>query len=210
MEEVFQAVDLMIKRDDEGVYDLVIENGKFKDVNSFDTAFSMIIHCERRADPSEVPTPELRRGWWGNLILSDVGFEQGSKLWLLYQERRTQDILNKAVNFVQQACEWLVEDGHLRSVDVSGELVGQGGIGLNIKYLTFDNKIEARYYEMWRNTGRSYRVEKLQALPNLIIERMKPVSENDEEGVQQFIIGGQFLLENGAELLLDRKSVKRI
>lgn len=205
-----QGVDWLLDRDSEGVYDFVIENGQFKTINSFDTAFDMIIHCERRADASEVPLPQYRRGWFGNLLLNDGVFEIGSKLWLLQQERRTQETLNRAVDYVKQACQWLIDDGHLQDLTVSGRFISKGGIGLDIKYITLDNITESKYYEMWKNTGKQDKEPSLPALPNILLDYVEIVNlEDSEEGGDQSYelvprVGGKLLCEDGTPLLLTK------
>lgn len=149
----FTDIDFYLERNSDGIYDLVVEGGKFKTLNNFDTALQMIIFCERRADESEVPLPQYRRGWWGNLYLTETNFEIGSKFWLLRQERRTTDILNKAITYMQEACQWLVDDNHLKSVTVTGELKDIDGIRLFFDFVTFDNKVESRWFDLWKNTG---------------------------------------------------------
>ncbi len=148
------ANDFAIDRNENGIFDLVIEGGQFKTVYSFDTALKLIIFCDARADESEVPLPQNRRGWLGNAILRDDDFQMGSKLWLLEQERTTQNTLNKALDYVQKACDWLVDDIHVKSVEVTGTILNQDGFRIGILFTTLDNKVESRYYDLWFNTGR--------------------------------------------------------
>lgn len=152
-----KKVDLLLKRKEElnDLYDLELLGGDLALVDNFNTALQMVVYCERRADPSEVRQPQLRRGWWGNELAQVAGFQIGSKLWLLKQARRTQDTLNKAVTYAQEGLQWLVDDGYLDKVEVEGFFSGVSGIRLEIRLLRPDNITETRYFDLWQNTERT-------------------------------------------------------
>lgn len=195
--------DFFLARNSDGIYDFVIEDGQFKTVSSFDTAFLVTMFCERRADVSEVPAPEYRRGWLGNLLLFDDGFELGSKLWLLYQERNTDTVLNKAVDYLNNALQYMVDDGHVESFTVVGSPFFdsngiRNGIRLTIKYIVDKNITESRYYELWQNTPDRGRIVNEDAV-HYILYSVPDMSEGAEEGAT---IEGKILLlgdpDNGA------------
>lgn len=148
-----KLVDFFLERDNDGVYDLVIEDGQFKMVDTFDTMLQLIIFGERRADESEVIIPHRRRGWVGNTYLTEEGHQNGSKLWLLAQARRTTDTLNAAIDYMQNATAYLVEDGLVHQVNVRGEFVGLFGIRLFIDLLLLNNQTESFIFDIWLNTG---------------------------------------------------------
>lgn len=149
-------IDIFLEKDEQtGVYDIWFdETGQLKTVKNFDTALQMVVFCDARADESEVIAPENRRGWYGNLLLNSAGYDIGSKLWLLQQARRTQETLNKAINYVREACQWLIDDGHLRQVNVSGEFFGRSGIRLHIELVAYNNKSTKYSYVLWDETAR--------------------------------------------------------
>ena len=148
-------IDIAIDKNDEGIFDIAIESGDFKKVGGFDTQLKMSLFAERRADSSEQPVAELRRGWWGNLVGVIQGFENGSKLWLLEQARLTQDTLNKAVDYARECLQWMVEDGHLINITVEGEFltIPQQGIRLTIVLIRDNGITETKYFDLWENTG---------------------------------------------------------
>jgi len=110
--------DILLEIDEETcLYDLVIEqDGDFKKTNSFITALILSFFCERRASVSEIPEVYRRRGWIGNI---NRLVEYGSKLWLLEQQRLTNETVNKARTYIEQALEWLVEFDYLSQVTVT-------------------------------------------------------------------------------------------
>lgn len=145
-------IDFQLLRNDAGIFDMVIEDGDFKIIDAFDTAIFMSIFCERRADASEQPVNFLRRGWWGNLLAQIEGFEIGSKLWLLFQARITQNTLNLAISYLQDGLQWMVTDGLLDNVIVTGELRGDDKIFVNISLVRSNNVVDSRSFELWENT----------------------------------------------------------
>ena len=134
---------------DNFVYDFNFrDDGDFELDNTFDTAIQMSLLTDKRADASEVVQPELRRGWWGNLLNENQDYEIGSKLWLLFQARKTTDNLNKAIDFTRECFDWMVEDGYTQAVNVDGVILEQG-FQLNISFVREDNKVEKPLYELW-------------------------------------------------------------
>lgn len=137
--------------DSKGYYDLIIdENGDFEKENSFDSAIIVSLTAERRADVTESPIPEKRRGWEGNEFMP---VEFGSKLWLLEQERLTNQVLNQADVYAAQALQWLIDFNYLESIIVEADRSQRRTLGLNIDLFRFNGQIEHRYFEPWNNTG---------------------------------------------------------
>lgn len=147
------AIDIqLLQQDGTGEFVISLENGDFKTIDSFDTSISIALFGDARADSSEVPAVERRRGWWGNNFGEDPEFQLGSKLWLLNQNRRTQETLNKAITIAQSALQWLVDDGHAKNVEVSGAFT-ENGIGLTITIFRGSAVTETRFFDLWNNSG---------------------------------------------------------
>jgi phage gp46-like protein len=148
-----EKIDIAVRKTGE-IFDIDFEDGDLKSIDSFDTAINMSVFEERRADESEQPVNDLRRGWVGN-ELSDVdGFEIGSKLWQLYQARANEDTANKSVTILQEALIWLVEDGHLSNVTVSSQL-SSDNIDITITLVRSNNVVDSRSFKLWENTGKN-------------------------------------------------------
>lgn len=136
-----------------GYYDIAIgADGDIEKTDSFDTALLLSIFCERRASESEVPEPQRRRGWIGNLY----GIvEYGSKLWLLYQARLTLSTVNRARGYLEQSLSWLTEGGYLKRVVVTTSRdIDRSALIADIQLIRFDDTIDTRNYTLWDNTGR--------------------------------------------------------
>lgn len=148
--------DLEITRENtpDGCYDLVIApNGDLAQISGFDTSLIMSLFCERRADESEIPAANLRRGWWGNTVSDDAGFEIGSKLWIVIEQpRKLTEVMNRAIKYIQDGLQWLVDDGYLDQVIV-GAVFSAIGLQANIQLLRSQSVIDSKYYDLWQSTG---------------------------------------------------------
>lgn len=132
------------------IFDIVIDqDGDLGNGDFLDTAILYSILGERRASESEVPISSNRRGWIGN---EGKDYENGSKAWLFEQARRTQSNLNELAGALQDALEWMVEDGLLERV-TSRVFIEQGFTKAEITLYRFNSKVEHRYYTLWENTG---------------------------------------------------------
>jgi len=128
-------------------YDFALDaNGDIATADQLDTALLMSLFCERRAAPSEMPHPELRRGWIGNE--ATPGFEIGSKLWLYEQARVTRTTLNGIQTEALNAMSWLVEDGLAKKVEASVSTTE-----LTIDLYRPNSEVVSTYYPLWEGTG---------------------------------------------------------
>lgn len=128
--------------EDNKEYDISFnEQGDFANDNSIQTALLISLFDDKRADSTEIANPILRNGWLGNEINLD-GFEQGSKLWLLAQERNTVQTKNQAVEYCKASLQWLLDDGIITALKVTGLNTNQGiSIQVEIGY----NGITSQY-----------------------------------------------------------------
>lgn len=131
-------------------YDITVDqDGDLGNGDFLDTAILYSIYGERRASESEVPISSNRRGWIGN---EGKDFENGSKVWLFEQARRTQSNLNELAGALQDALEWMVDDGLLERVTARTFIEG-GLTKAEIVLYRFNSKVEHIYYTLWENTG---------------------------------------------------------
>ncbi len=99
--------------------DLAIRNADIALDRSLRSAVLVSLFTDARVEPDELPDGETdRRGWWGQDFEDDqIGI--GSKLWTLARSKRTNATLLQYQSFAMEALQWLVTDGHVRSVQVS-------------------------------------------------------------------------------------------
>lgn len=147
-------VDISLELTSDGYYDIFpSENGDIRTTEGFDTTILLSLFLERRADSSEMAPAERRRGWWGNVIADNEGFEVGSKLWLLEQSRMTQKAINNSEDWAQESVDWFVEDSILRSVSAESIQQSTDALLIEVTLVRFDSKTETRLYNAWEATA---------------------------------------------------------
>lgn len=133
------------------LYDISIgADGDIVTDDFFDTSLLYSLLGERRADPSEVVEPQLRRGWIGS---EGKDFENGSKLWLFEQARVTRTNLNRIEDEARKALQWMIDDRFVVSVDQVTATVKSGTVTLEIVIRRSRSEVERRFFDLWQNTG---------------------------------------------------------
>jgi phage gp46-like protein len=144
-------VDIKLTKDSYGNYDVTFtDTGDFTPEISISNAIIISLLQEKRADESEHSIPELRRGWWGNELNDVIGYEAGSKLWLLSQAKNTEDTLNRSIDYSRDCLQWLIEDGYVNDIQVSGVRT-VFAILLSIKIVRINGETETLTYNLFEN-----------------------------------------------------------
>lgn len=123
-----------------GLVDLELAaNGTLVPETSLRTAAIVSLLSDRRADGddrlpyevrSENPIPADRRGWAGDAFDNR---RLGSRLWLLAREKQTTETLRRAIFYVREALQWMLDDGHAVSLDVEASWAGLGRLNVLIR-----------------------------------------------------------------------------
>ncbi len=150
--------DVLIRANNDGLYDLVIEGNEFASAGGFETAIPVSLFTDARAPAALVAEPQNRRGWIGNLMTAATMRQLGSILWVLDQTRITQETLNIARLAAQDAFQWMIDDGIALGVLISLARSSQTGIIITIQ-ITDTSNVVSRYQTLWRATDAS-------AIPN--------------------------------------------
>ncbi|MBW5820352.1 phage GP46 family protein [Yersinia enterocolitica] len=108
--------------------------------DSLTTDVTISLFTDRRAlDSDTLPDgSDDRRGWWGD---SYRDRPIGSRLWLLSREKATQDTLERARGYAEEALEWLKTAGRVSAVNVRAEPLHQGWLGLYVALTLPDGSI---------------------------------------------------------------------
>lgn len=145
-------IDIALVQDEFGKFDISFsENGDFALTKGFDTAINMSIYCERRATAAEVPVAPMRRGWWGNVASLTANFEIGSKLWLVRQERLTQEVINKIKDYINLGLDWLIIQEYAVEINVDAAVINQELI-VEVSIKRPNGQVEKRGFKIWQNT----------------------------------------------------------
>ena len=91
----------------------------------FENAVLVSIGTDKRAlDDDVIPDgTENKRGWWGD-ILNSNGDQIGSRRWLLYRSKLTDDTMNDLEDYDMEALQWMIDDGAASSVVISVTKIG--------------------------------------------------------------------------------------
>lgn len=146
-----EPVDL--KLTDTGDYfDITIDSdGDFSTTDGLNTSLTVSFFTDRRADESEVTSPQYRRGWFGNLFNDTDEPELGSKIWLLDQTPLTTNAVNNAIAYARDAYSWLTDLGFADRVDVTASSTIDS-IFITITVIKNNDIITQKVYNLWVNT----------------------------------------------------------
>lgn len=135
--------------------DIALEQFALAADDGLETAVILSLFTDARAsDDDPLPFGESdRRGWWADAFPSVDRDRIGSRLWLLRREKQTQDTLNRAREYAEEALDWLIADGVARSVEVESFIVRNGVLGLSVVIQRPDASIARfRYETLWNRS----------------------------------------------------------
>lgn len=96
----------------------------------------------RATDDDPVPDGANRQGWWADPTL-------GSRLWLLKRAKLTPKTLGTARRYVEEALQWLVDEGIASRVEVTAERQGKALALAVAAYRPRDPRNVVRYDFIW-------------------------------------------------------------
>lgn len=117
----------------DGAIDLVFAGDDVALDQGLETAVLVSLFTDRWVPTEELPAGVTdQRGWWGDLLSEIRGDEIGSKLWLLEREKQSNEVLERAREYSEEALQWLIDDGIATSVVVATEFTKAGMIGIEV------------------------------------------------------------------------------
>jgi phage gp46-like protein len=133
--------------------DWQVQAGALASGNDLVTAVLISLFTDRRAAPSDtIPDGTNNpRGWWADNGADGNTDLWGSRLWLLDRSKApTQQVLNAAVNYCNEALAWMITDGVAASIDVqaSWQQVNFLAIQVNI-YKTNGTNQSLKFQLLW-------------------------------------------------------------
>ena len=139
--------------------DFAVANGDLVLDNSLDTAVIISLGTDRLAaadDPLPDPRDPDRRGFWGDEPVDPSDgrkYPLGSRLWLLRRAKFSDRTPALAVRYVQEALQWLIDDGVAASVVVTvasqSQPLGTLLLGIQIIRNTPDRSGSRIYDTQW-------------------------------------------------------------
>lgn len=94
-------------------FDWRLSGAQLEGDDGLETAIVLSLFTDRRAaDDDALPDgTDDRRGWWADAYPDVDGDAIGSRLWLLFREKETQAVVQRAREYTEEALAWLLEDG---------------------------------------------------------------------------------------------------
>ncbi len=111
--------------------DYQLVNGDLAHDHDIKTAVIISLFTDRRAaDDDRLPFPDSsKRGWWADALLTR---RIGSRLWLLFREKQTQDVVNRCNEYGKEALQWLVDDGIAKTVTFKAFILRTGILAFTV------------------------------------------------------------------------------
>jgi len=119
----------------DGLIDMDFGDGGTAIDESLRTAVIISLFTDRRAEPDDL-LPDGgtdRRGWWADIYPQVDADRIGSRLWLLAREKQLPSVLQRAQAYAAEALQWLLDDGLVTELAVTGAFARSGVIGLIIR-----------------------------------------------------------------------------
>lgn len=107
------AVDLLLGMVDHSEYDLLLaESGDLATDAALRSAITLSIYSDAWVDG--------KNGWWGDTYTGDRPIAN-CKLWTLKGKPTTRENVQKGIEYVTHATQWLIDDHHFDRIDIEGE-----------------------------------------------------------------------------------------
>jgi phage gp46-like protein len=138
--------------DNSEYYDLSLnDDGSLAVTDGLNSSLIVSFFTDARAEETEVSNPFYRRGWWGNLFTQDDQPEYGSKIWLIDQAIMSDDTVNDAISYVQQAYDWLLSQNYADQVNVNA-ISNFNSLIIRVEIIKNSEIISQKAYNIWQNT----------------------------------------------------------
>ncbi len=115
--------------------------------------YNSLFSWARARDDDDLPG-DSRYGWWADTYATDQPDDRfGSRLWLLMRAKLTDETVQKAQEYAQEALQWLIDDGVAVSVSATAERVGSDRLDLTIEIVKPNDRVAsvARFQDVWRD-----------------------------------------------------------
>lgn len=107
----------------------------------------------RRANVDDVLDDDQRFGWWGDSFPSVADDRIGSRLWLLRRVKLTAQTQLDAEFYAREALQWLIDDGHIRAVEIQTERLDEQRLNLRIYLALADGeRLDINLNNSWQVT----------------------------------------------------------
>jgi len=149
--------DIALIWSDDNLGDILTADFDLQTDEGLQTAVLVSLFTDRRAAiGEELPAGETnRRGWWGDVAPEVPGDVIGSRLWLLFREKKLADVIVRANEYAREALQWLIDDRVASRVDVQAEAIRAGesdALAIQVAvYRPRGDAVQFRYNYAWQS-----------------------------------------------------------
>ena len=129
--------------------DIEMDGYDLRTNKDLESAVIISLFTDRRANDDDTYLSDDRRGWWADTFMIPINYKIGSRLWLLYREKQTTEVLNRAHQYVTESMQWLIDDKIAQAVRVEVEWVSIGVLGIRIEILRPQGTEAFKYDYAW-------------------------------------------------------------
>lgn len=103
------------------------------------TCILISLFTDRRVTAEEAAAAGTdQRGWVGDALADDPTDRTGSRLHLLRREKATEETRSRAVDYTDEALDWMRTDGLVTALEVEAEWVAEEMLGIRIAWTAPD------------------------------------------------------------------------
>lgn len=143
-------VALLFRNDRTILCDLVMDGPDLLKGHDLESAVIISLFSDRRASNDDRIIEDDWRGWWADTFMVNLNYKIGSRLWLLFREKQTSEVLNRAYEYVAEALQWLIDENIVRLINIDCEWVGKGTLGIKLEIYKPDGSSNTfKYQYVW-------------------------------------------------------------
>lgn len=134
-----------------GKTDITVGDRDVVQDQGLETAVLISIGSDRRAEDDDIipDGTENKRGWWGDILNAD-GDKIGSRRWLLYRSKLTNDTITELKEYDLEALQWMITVGVASEVLITITQVGLNAIQEKIQIVRPEgDPITFKYFFNW-------------------------------------------------------------
>lgn len=134
--------------------DWLLEGADLRNGDDLATAALISLFSDRVADPDDalLDASNDPRGWWGDGADHSIG----SRLWLIERAKRTQQTLQAAKGYIEEALQWMLDDGVAAGFEIGVEWDPGNQLSASVVVLRSDGQRQAmRFAWAWNTPPRS-------------------------------------------------------
>ena len=126
--------------------DWALKGADLRSGNDLLTAVTISLFTDREAleDDAQIDP----RGWWGD----EGQYLIGSRIWLIERAKRTQETLSRAQAYIEEALQWLIDDGVVATFGIYVEWTARHMLGARVIASRTDGTTTAMNFS-WVWTG---------------------------------------------------------